>query len=86
MGVLITIINTVVTLLTFTVIIYTFLRFLLDPYHPVMTALGQVIEPLLTPIRKYVSPIGGLDFSPLILIIVLQILGTILVALVRSLI
>lgn len=86
MGLIITIVNAIITVLSFTLIIYTLLRFFLDPYHPVIQILGQVMEPLLTPIRKLVPPMGGLDFSPLILIIGLQILGSILVALLRSLI
>jgi YggT family protein len=43
-----------------------------------------VLEPLLAPIRERISPMGGLDFSPMILIIILQILGMILTALLRS--
>lgn len=86
MGLIITIVNAIITVLTFTLIIYTLLRLFMDPYHPVLRILGQVIEPLLAPIRKLVSPMGGLDFSPVILIIALQILGSILVALLRSLI
>lgn len=84
MSLLITIIDAVVTVLIFAVIIYTLLRFILNPYHPVITTLGRVIEPVLAPIRKHVPPIGGLDFSPLILIIVLQVFGTIIVTLLRS--
>jgi len=84
MNLLITIINAIITVLTYAVIIYTLLRLFLDPYHPVINALGQVIEPMLLPIRKRVSPMGGLDFSPLILIIVLQLLGTAIVAILRS--
>jgi YggT family protein len=84
MGLIITIVNAVITVLTFTVIIYTLLRFILDSYHPVISTLGRVIEPILTPIRKHVPPVSGLDFSPLILIIALQIVGSLLVALLRS--
>ena len=84
MGLIITIINATVTVVIFTVVIYTLLRLFMDPYHPVIRALGQVIEPLLAPIRRRMSPMGGMDFSPLILIIGLQLLGYILVALLRS--
>jgi YggT family protein len=85
MSLLITIINTIVSVLSLIVIIYTLLRFFLSPYHPVMNALSRVIEPILKPIRKYVPLIGGLDFSPVILIIAIQILGSVLAALLRSL-
>lgn len=84
MGLFIAIINAFVSVLTLTVIIYTLLRFLLDTYHPLISALGQVIEPMLAPIRKHVPPMGGLDFSPLIFIILLQVLGSILTALLRN--
>lgn len=84
MSLVIAIINAFISVFTIVVIIYTLLRFFMDPYHPVITTLGQVIEPMLAPIRKYVPPIGGLDFSPLILIIVLQVLGIIVIGLLRS--
>ena len=84
MGLIITIIETIVTVFTLTVIVYTLLRFFLDPFHPILNALGQVLEPLLAPIRERMPPMGGFDFSPLILIIGLQILGMILTALLRS--
>jgi len=85
MGLIITIINAIVTVLTFTVIIYTLLRFFLDPYHPVIHALGTVLEPLLAPIRRRIPPMGGLDFSPMILIVGLQLLGSVISALLRAL-
>jgi YggT family protein len=84
MGLIITVINAIITVLIFAVFIYTLLRFFMDPYHPLIHALSQVIEPMLAPIRKYVPPMGGFDFSPLIFIIVLQVLGSILTALLRS--
>ena len=84
MDLIITIIDTIMSVFTLTIIVYTLLRFFLDPYHPILTALGKVLEPLLAPIRARIPPTGGLDFSPLILIIGLQILGMILTALLRS--
>jgi YggT family protein len=84
MGLIITIIETIVSVFTLTVIVYTLLRFFLDPYHPILNALAKVLEPLLAPIRARIPPMGGLDFSPLILIIILQILAMILTSLLRS--
>ncbi|MFU8826430.1 MAG: YggT family protein [Brevefilum sp.] len=84
MGLIIIIINAIISVLTLAVVIYTLLRMILAPYHPVVNVLAQVIEPLFTPIRNSVPPINGLDFSPLILIIGLQVLGSLIVALLRS--
>jgi YggT family protein len=34
--------------------------------------LGELVEPLLKPVRRVVPPIGGLDLSALIVILLLQ--------------
>jgi len=85
MGLLITIVNTTISVLTLLVFIYSLLSFFLDPYHPIRVTLGRIIEPLLLPIRKIVPPISGLDFSPLILMILLQVVGSVLVGILRRL-
>ena len=46
----------------------------LPPTHPVATFLGMMTEPLLAPIRRVLPPMGGLDFSPLVLLFGLQFL------------
>jgi YggT family protein len=51
----------------------------MDPYHPIRRAIDGVVEPMLAPIRRIVPLIGSLDFSPLVLIILIQLLSNILV-------
>lgn len=46
----------------------------LPPTHPVATFLGVMTDPLLAPIRRVLPPMGGLDFSPLVLLVGLQFL------------
>lgn len=36
-------------------------------YNPAVSLLSQLIDPLLRPIRKILPPMGGLDFSPMVL-------------------
>jgi len=84
MSLVITIINTTVSLLTLLIFVYSLLGFFLSPYHPIRRTLGQVIEPLLAPIRRVLPPLGGLDFSPLILMIILQVLGSLLTAFLQN--
>ncbi len=84
MNIAIRMINIAVRLLTLLVFLYSLLSFFLSPYHPVRETLAKVVEPMLVPIRRAMPPTGGIDLSPLILIIVIQILGAILVALLRS--
>lgn len=60
------------------------LSFFLSPYHPVREALDRLIAPFLNPIRNLLPSAGGLDFSPLILILIVDFLSRILVLLLLS--
>ncbi len=42
-------------------------------YNPVSGLLDSITAPLLRPVRRYVKPVGGLDLSPLVVIILLQV-------------
>lgn len=43
------------------------------PYnHPIVQIVRKLTEPVLTPIRKFLPATGGLDFSPMILLVALQ--------------
>jgi len=46
----------------------------LDPRTPVMVAIRSLTEPLLLPIRQLLPPMGGLDFSPMVLLLLLRLL------------
>jgi YggT family protein len=47
-------------------------------YSPATQLLDRLCEPLLGPVRRVVPPVGGLDFSPLIVLIGLQALQILL--------
>ena len=57
-----------------------------DPYNPIVRFLFEATEPLLSRIRRYL-PInfGGLDFSPMILILIIMFLQSFLVQTLRQL-
>lgn len=63
------------------VILKIILSYFMDPYHPVRRTLDNLVEPLLAPIRRIVPLVGMFDFSPLILIILVQILSSVLIRL-----
>jgi YggT family protein len=46
----------------------------LDRQNPLVTITRRLTEPVLAPIRKVIPPMGGLDLSPMVLLIALQIL------------
>jgi YggT family protein len=45
-------------------------------YHPVVNVIMQVSEPVLRPFRKLIPSMGGLDLSPAIALVILQVLKT----------
>lgn len=69
---LLRIINIAFTLYEFAIIARALLPwFRVNPYHPAMQFLIQITEPLLAPIRRSVPPIGGLDFSPMVALLII---------------
>ena len=84
MAIFIQLINLIAQLFTILVIIQVFMSYFMDPYHPVRQSLDRLVEPLLFPIRRILPQTGVLDFSPLVLIIIIQIVARILVGIFSS--
>ena len=57
------------------VIISSVLSYFMSPYHQVRQMIDRIVEPMLIPIRRVVPLVGMLDFSPLVLIILIEILS-----------
>ncbi len=67
------IIQTLAQVLSVLVIIHSLLSFILPFDHPVRLAIGKIIDPMLQPIRRMVRPVGGLDFSPMVLLLLIYV-------------
>lgn len=80
-SILVVAINLVVQMITLLVIVQVFLSYFLSPYHPLRQNLDRIVEPMLRPIRRVIPPAGMLDFSPLVLLVLLQLSGKIMVTL-----
>ena len=50
----------------------------------VLTFLRDVAEPYLRIFRRFIPPIGPIDISPIIAIIVLQVVGNLIIGIVRG--
>ncbi len=50
-----------------------------DPYNPIVRFLYQVTEPVLYPIRRRLPFMGGIDLSPIIVLLVILFLQIFLV-------
>lgn len=48
--------------------------FRLSPANPIMRVLHDITEPVLSPLRRVVPTLGFIDITPLIAIILLQVL------------
>lgn len=72
------ILHTVFRVYTIIVIVKVILSYFLSPYHPVREAIDRLVDPLLEPIRRNLPPVGMFDFSPLVLIILIQVIDSLL--------
>ncbi len=59
------------------VIVYAVLSWV-QAHSPMMGLLARLVSPLLQPIRRVIPLVGGLDLSPLILLVLLQVGGIVL--------
>ena len=71
-------INLLANLIILLVIVDTVLTYFLSPDQPVRRALDRLVEPMLAPIRRLLPMTGPVDFSPMILIIVIELVARIL--------
>ena len=55
-----------------------------NPRHPVVVLLRQLTAPVLDPARRLLPPISGLDLSPILVLVALQLLNILLVAPLRD--
>lgn len=80
MGFIISFIDLLFTIFIFAIVARALISWLpLSPYHPVVRFLDQITEPVLAPLRQFIPPIGGaMDITPIIAIIVLQIVQQII--------
>ena len=57
-----------------------------SPYHPtwgpIIRFINGVVDPILSPIRRVMPPLGGLDFSPMIVLLLARVLQGFLINLV----
>ena len=54
----------------------------LSPYHPLVKFVRAIVNPILAPVRRMIPPykMHGWDVSPLIMMVVLQVVRNVLVS------
>jgi len=66
------------TLLFLLVLTHVIISYFMSPFHPFRMWVDRLVEPMLAPIRRIVPLVGMFDFSPVILMVLIQIIGYIL--------
>ena len=70
---LVQLINLLSQLITLLIIVHVVLSYFMSPMHPVRRVIDRLVEPMLAPIRRVLPQTGMLDFSPLVLLILVWI-------------
>jgi YggT family protein len=71
----------VATVVLWMIIIRAILSFVApDPYNPVVQMLHRLSDPILKPFQRLIPPIGGLDISPVVAVLALQLVRVLIAA------
>lgn len=74
------IINTFLSIYTWVIIARVLISWVSpDPFNPIVQFLMKVTDPVLEPFRRVIPPIGGIDISPVVALLVIQALQHFLV-------
>jgi YggT family protein len=75
------VINAIIAVLSILVFLDSLLSYFISEQNGFRRFMGRILHPIYQPIRRLVPPLAGIDFTPLIAIILLQVLDAILITL-----
>ncbi len=52
-----------------------------DPFHPAVTVINQLSDPILRPLQRLLPPLAGFDLSPMVAFLVMEVLRSTLISL-----
>ncbi len=79
------VISVTANVLVAVLLIWAVLTWVAPPYNPVRQMLDRIFEPLLMPIRRILPMTGAIDFSPMILMVLIILAARILSGIILSL-
>ncbi len=82
---IITVINWISRIFILLLFLQVILSYLLTPYNKARAILDSIFLPLLNPLQRRIPIIAGLDFSPVILAVIVEVTRIILVNLLQLL-
>jgi YggT family protein len=74
-------VDLIVSLLSIMLVIDILMHYFLSMDQPVRRFLDALFEPMLAPIRRILPPVGMFDFSPVVLLLLFQLIGGLLIQL-----
>jgi YggT family protein len=82
--ILVQLINFLATAITMLMFAYAILSWVAKPWNKIRLFVDRISEPLLAPIRRVVPLVGMVDISPLVLILLVQLLSRLLIYLIYA--
>jgi YggT family protein len=83
---IISIIHTISNIFILLVIFSVFLPYFLSPTNKFREIVDRIVNPFLVLLRRYIPPLGRFDFTPVILVILVQLVTILLTGLLANLI
>lgn len=84
--VIVNVLQTASNIYVLLVIFNVFLPYFVSPDNPFRRVIDSLVNPLLNLLRRYVPPIGRFDFTPVVLVILVQLVTYLLIALLANLV
>ncbi len=75
---LIRLIDLIANLLFLLILVYVIISYFVKPWNPFRMWVDRIIDPMLAPIRRVMPIIGGFDFSPIVLLLLVQVIAAVL--------
>ena len=79
--IIVNIIRLISRVLVLVIIADVIVSYFLSPYHKIRMTLDRIVQPMLSPIRRYLPAMAGIDFSPIVLLFAVQIIEFVIIRL-----
>ncbi len=64
--------------IVFLLFLHVILSMFMSADKPLRIGIARIVDPILTPIRRFIKPFNGIDFSPVVAILVVNLIETLL--------
>ncbi|HIE57283.1 MAG TPA: YggT family protein [Anaerolineales bacterium] len=72
------IIDLIANLVFVLILVHVIISYFMKPWHPFRMWVDRIVNPMLAPIRRAMPTIGMFDFSPIILLLLVQVLAAVM--------